>query len=65
MLAIIEAMEAFAYHLLQRQFIVVTHHKSLTKLMTQTNLNGRQQRWLKHISRFDFKIEYQPERRIS
>jgi len=58
--AIIKAMEAFAPHLLQRQFTVVTDHKSLTKLMTQKNLNGRQQRWLTHISRFDFKIEYQP-----
>jgi len=58
-LAIIEAMEAFASHLLHRQFTVVTDHKSLTKLITQKNPNGQQQRWLTHISRFDFKIEYQ------
>jgi len=60
MLAIIEAFEAFAPHLLHRQFTVVTHYVSLTKLMTQKNLNRRQQRWLTHISRFHFKIEYQP-----
>ena len=53
-------MEAFAPHLLHRQFTVATDHESLTKVMTQKNLNGRQQRWLTHISRFDFKIEYQP-----
>jgi len=53
-------MEAFAPHLLHRQFTVVTDHESLTKLMTQKNLNGLQQRWQTHISRFDFKIEYQP-----
>jgi len=53
-------MEAFAPHLPHRQFTVVTDHEGLTKLMTQKNLNGRQQRWLTHISRFDFKIEYQP-----
>jgi len=53
-------MEAFAAHLLHRQFTLVTDHESLTKLMTQKNLNRRQQRWLTHISRFDFKIEYQP-----
>jgi len=53
-------MEAFAPHLLHRQFTVVTDHESLTKLMTQKNLNGRQQRWLTHIIHFDFKIEYQP-----
>jgi len=39
-LAIIEAMQAFAPHLLPRQFIVVTDHESLTKLMTGKNLTG-------------------------
>jgi len=39
-LAIIEAMEAFAPHLLHRQFTVVTDHESLTELMRQKNLNG-------------------------
>ena len=29
--------------------------------MTQKNLNGRQQRWLTHISKYDFEIEYQSE----
>jgi len=59
-LAIMEAMEAFAPHLLHRQFTVVTDHESLTKLMTQKNLNETLQRWLMHISHFDFKIQYQP-----
>jgi len=31
-----------------------------TKLMTQKNHNGRQQRWRTHISRFACKLEYQP-----
>jgi len=53
-------MEVVALHLLHRQFTVVTDHESLTKLMIQRNLNGRQQRWLMHISRFEFKIEYKP-----
>jgi len=55
-------MEALAPHLLYRQFTVVTDHEGRTKLLTQKNLNGRQQRlrWLTHISCFDFKIEYQP-----
>ena len=59
-LAIIEEMEAFAHLLLQRHFTVVTDHESLTKLMTQKNLNGRKQRWLTHISKYDYGIEYQP-----
>ena len=41
-------------------FTVVTDHEGLTKLMTQKNLNGRQQRWLTHISKFHYEIEYQP-----
>ena len=59
-LAIIHSMEAFAPHLLHRQFKVVTDHESLNKIMTPENLNGRQQRWLTPISHFDFKIEYMP-----
>jgi len=43
-LAIMQVMEAFAHHLLHRQFTLVTDHESLTKVMTQKNLNGRQQR---------------------
>ena len=58
-LAIVEAMEAFTPHLLHKEFTVVTDHVSLTKLMKQKNLCGRQQRWINQISRFDFKIEYQ------
>jgi len=59
-LAIIEAMEAFAPHLLHKQFTLVTDYESLTKLMTRKHLHGRQQRWLTHLSLFHFKIEYQP-----
>jgi len=53
-------MEAFALHLLHRQFTVVTNHESLTKLMTQKNLNGRQQRCLTQICRLDFRTEDEP-----
>ena len=59
-LAIVEAMESFTHLLLHRHFTVVTDHESLTKLMTQKNLNGWQQRWLTHISKYDYEIEYQP-----
>lgn len=57
----VEAIESFAHLLLDRHFTVVTDYKSLTKLMRQKNLCGRQQRWLMHISQNDFEIEYQPE----
>ena len=54
-------MDSFTHLLLHRHFTVVTDDESLTKLMTQKNLNGRQQRWLTHISTYDYEIEYQPE----
>jgi len=53
-------MDSFTHLLLHRHFTVVTDHESLTKLMTQKNLSQRQQRWLTYISRYNFKIEYQP-----
>ena len=59
-LAIVEAMESFAHLLLHRHFTVVTDYKSLTKLMKKKNLNGRQPRWLTHISKDDYEIEYLP-----
>ena len=59
-LAIVEAMKAFVPHLLHKEFTVITDHKSLTKLIKQKNLCGQQQRWINHISRFNFKIEYEP-----
>ena len=49
-LAIVKAMESFIHLLLPRHFTVVTDHESLTKLMTQKNLNGREQSWLTHIN---------------
>jgi len=59
-LAIVEAIASFEYLLRNRHFRVVTDHESLTKIMTQKTLSGRQQRWLTFLSQFDFRIEYQP-----
>jgi len=59
-LAIVETIVSFEYLLRNRGFTVVTDHESLTKMMTQKGLSGRQQRWLTFLSQFDFGIEYQP-----
>jgi len=59
-LAIFEAIASFEYLLRNRCFTVVTDHESLTKMMTQKSLSGRQQRWLTFLSQFNFGIEYQP-----
>ena len=55
-LAIVEAMESIAHLLRHRHLPVVTDHESLTKLMPQMNLNGRQQRWLTDIRKYDYEI---------
>ena len=59
-LAILEAMESFIDLLLHRHITVGTDHESLTKLITQKNVSGRQKSWLRHISKYNFEIEYQP-----
>jgi len=59
-LAIVEAIASFEYLLRNRRFTVVTDHESLTKMMIQKSLSGRQQRWLTFFSQLDFEIEYQP-----
>jgi len=59
-LAMVEAIASFEYLLRNRRFTVVTDHESLTKMMTQKGLSGRQQRWLTFLNQFDFGIEYQP-----
>jgi len=59
-LAIVEAIASFEYLLRNRRFTVVTDQESLTKMMTQKSLSGRQQRWLTFLSQFNFGIEYQP-----
>jgi len=59
-LAIVEAIASLEYLLRNRHFTVVTDHESLTKMMTQKSLSGRQQRWITFLSQFNFGIEYQP-----
>ena len=58
-LVMVETMESFSHLVLHRHLTVVTDHESLTKLITEKNLNRRQQRWLSHISKYDYEIKYQ------
>ena len=39
-------------------FTWVTDHKSLTHILDQKGLSGRQARWLEKLSEFDFKVKY-------
>jgi hypothetical protein len=39
-----------------------TDHKSLKYILTQSDLNLRQRRWLEHIKDYDFGINYHPRK---
>jgi len=58
-LAIVEPIASLEHLLRNRRFTVVTDHESLTKMMTQKGLSGRQHRWLTFLSQFNLGIEYQ------
>lgn len=57
-LAILEALLKWEDKLIGRKFTVVTDHKPLEFFSKQQKLSGRQERWAKYLSRFDFEIVY-------
>ena len=61
-LAIIEALREWRRYLegCKHQVQIITDHQSLQYLSTQPSLSRRQARWSEFLSRFDFKITYQP-----
>jgi hypothetical protein len=42
----------------RRHFTAYTDHESITKLLTQPHLSGRQAHWVELLADFDIKIEY-------
>jgi len=64
LLAIIHALQTWKIYLGGQQFVVYTDHHSLTYLQTQPVLSKRQARWVEFLQEFDFKIIYQPGKRI-
>lgn len=48
------------YPVHEQEFTWVTDHKSLTYLMDQKDLSGRQARWLEKLAGFDFDVQYVP-----
>lgn len=59
LLAIICALKEWRHHLHGNHFKVITDHRSLKYLQTQTHLSARQTRWSEFLQQFDFTIEYQ------
>src|SRR5690242_13938150 len=62
LLAIICALKEWRHHLHGNHFKVITDHRSLKYLQTQTHLSARQTRWSEFLQQFDFTIEYQEGR---
>ncbi len=61
-LALVEAIEHFAFYLYLRKFVVVTDHKSLETLKTAQQRNRNQYRWALKLAEFEFEIYYRPGR---
>ena len=61
-LALVEAIEHFAFYLYLRKFVVVTEHKSLETLKTAQQRNRRLYRWALKLAEFKFEIHYRPGR---
>jgi hypothetical protein len=43
-----------------KRYELITDHKSLKYIFTQSNLNLRQRRWLELIKNYDLGINYHP-----
>ena len=61
-LAIVLALEHFAFYLMGRKFRLQTDHRALTKLKTMNNTNNRLMRWSMALQAYDFEVEYKPGR---
>ena len=59
LLAIICALKEWRHYLHGNHFKVITDHRSLKYLQSQTHLSARQTRWSEFLQQFDFTIEYQ------
>jgi len=61
-LAIVNALREWRRYLegCTHQVQIITDHQSLRFLQTQPSLSRRQARWSEFLSRFDYRIEYQP-----
>ena len=58
MLSIMHALAKFWQYLVGEKFIVKTDHNILRHLLTQKELNERQQKWVRKVQSCDFDIAY-------
>ena len=58
LLAVIHALKLWRHYLLGQKFSLSTDHRSLKWILTQPDLNMRQQRWIEVLAKYDFDINY-------
>lgn len=57
-LALIKAIEHFAYYLAGKHFTVTTDHKALEALQTSKRLTGRLARWALSLQHLNYTVQY-------
>jgi hypothetical protein len=58
--AVIHALKIWRHYLMGNKCDIYTDHKSLKYILTQSELNLRQRRWLELIKDYDLNIHYHP-----
>ncbi|KAA3486447.1 reverse transcriptase [Gossypium australe] len=58
--AVVFALKVWRHYLYGEKSVIYTGHKSLKYLLTQKELNLRQQRWVELLKDYDCSIEYHP-----
>lgn len=59
-LALVEAVQHFAYYLYMQRFTVITDHRALVTLGTSRQKNRRLHHWALKLAEFDFEVRYRP-----
>jgi hypothetical protein len=57
---VVHALRIWRHYLMGKRCELHTNHKSLKYILTQSNLNLRQRRWLELIKDYDLGINYHP-----
>jgi hypothetical protein len=57
---VVHALKIWRYYLMGNRCNIFTDHKSLKYIVTQSDLNMRQRRWLELIKDYDLEVHYHP-----
>jgi ribonuclease HI len=58
--AVVNALKIWRHYLMGNHCNIFTDHKSLKYILTQSELNMRQRRWLELIKDYDLEVHYHP-----